>query len=282
MKPQNKAEPLLTVKNITKQYPISSDIWWQRAQTFQALTNISFSLNEGETVAIVGESGSGKSTLARLVTQIEKPTTGDIIFKGKNFSHVQKKERLDIQKAITMVFQDPYRSLNPRKTVKQILEESLIINTSMTKSERKDKVIAILEKTGLKADYLNRYPHMFSGGQRQRIAIARSLMLSPSIVVADEPVSALDVSVQAQILNLFMDLKQEMGLSYLFISHDLSVVKHIADRVAVIYRGEIVEMGSVDEIFHQPQHSYTQKLLSATPSIKQALPRSAIEKNSQS
>lgn len=236
-------------------------------QLVKALDGVSFTLERGKTLAIVGESGCGKSTLGRLLTMIETPSGGQLYYKGQDLlkpdPHAQKLRRQKIQ----IVFQNPYASLNPRKKVGQILEEPLLINTDLSKQERREKALSMMAKVGLKTEHYDRYPHMFSGGQRQRIAIARGLMLDPDVVIADEPVSALDVSVRAQVLNLMMDLQQEMGLSYVFISHDLSVVEHIADEVMVMYLGRCVEKGSKDAIFDNPRHPYTQALLSATPRL---------------
>ncbi len=258
--------PLLKATNLTKYYSVRSGLF-SADKTVKALDGISFELEKGKTLAIVGESGCGKSTLGRVLTMIELPTAGELSYQGTNLLvKDQSAEKLRRQK-IQIVFQNPYGSLNPRKKVGQILEEPLLINTSLTKAERKEKVLSMMAKVGLKTEHYSRYPHMFSGGQRQRIAIARGLMLNPDIVIADEPVSALDVSVRAQVLNLMMDLQQELGLSYVFISHDLSVVEHIADEVMVMYLGRCVEKGSRDAIFSQPKHPYTQALLSATPRL---------------
>ncbi|HDH1307417.1 TPA: ABC transporter ATP-binding protein, partial [Klebsiella quasipneumoniae subsp. similipneumoniae] len=243
----------------------------------KALDGVSFDLNRGKTLAVVGESGCGKSTLGRLLTMIEKPTGGELFYQGQDLlvadKHAEKLRRQKIQ----IVFQNPYGSLNPRKKVGQILEEPLVINTSLSAAERKEKVLAMMAKVGLKTEHYSRYPHMFSGGQRQRIAIARGLMLDPDVVIADEPVSALDVSVRAQVLNLMMDLQDELGLSYVFISHDLSVVEHIADDVMVMYLGRCVEKGTKAQIFENPRHPYTQALLSATPRLNPAQRRERIK-----
>ncbi|WP_420068371.1 peptide ABC transporter ATP-binding protein, partial [Actinobacillus pleuropneumoniae] len=213
------------------------------------------------------ESGCGKSTLGRMLTMIESPTEGELFYKGQNFLVNDKETAALRRKKIQIVFQNPYSSLNPRKKVGSILEEPLLINTDLSAAERKAKVLEMMSKVGLKPEFYDRYPHMFSGGQRQRIAIARGLMLNPDVVVADEPVSALDVSVRAQVLNLMMDLQEDMGLSYVFISHDLSVVEHIADEVMVMYLGRVVEQGETKAIFSNPRHPYTQALLSATPRL---------------
>ncbi|MGR3806201.1 peptide ABC transporter ATP-binding protein [Pasteurella testudinis] len=257
---------LLQGIDLKKYYPVKKGLF-SKTRKVKALDGVSFDLRRGQTLAVVGESGCGKSTLARLLTMIEQPTDGELYYNGQNFlvndSATQKLRRQKIQ----IVFQNPYASLNPRKKVGTILEEPLLINTDLTAAQRKEKVLKIMEQVGLRAEFYDRYPHMFSGGQRQRIAIARGLVLNPDIVVADEPVSALDVSVRAQVLNLMMDLQNELGLSYIFISHDLSVVEHIADEVIVMYLGRCVEQGTTEQIFSNPRHPYTQALLSATPRL---------------
>jgi dipeptide transport system ATP-binding protein len=235
--------------------------------TLTAVGGVSFTLDEGKTLAVVGESGCGKSTLARLVTMIEPPTSGGLTIDGTDAVNPPSDARRRLRRAVQLVFQNPYGSLNPRKTVESILEEPLIINTNMSKAERRAKTRDMLARVGLRPEYAHRYPHMFSGGQRQRIAIARALMLSPRVVAADEPVSALDVSIQAHVLNLLADLQRDFKLAYLFISHDLAVVKHIAHDVMVMYLGIVVEHGSKEEIFRQPLHPYTQALLSSTPAV---------------
>ncbi|QIF95783.1 dipeptide ABC transporter ATP-binding subunit DppF [Proteus vulgaris] len=268
--------PLLKAVNLAKYYNVKGGLF-SKEKTVKALDGVSFELERGKTLAVVGESGCGKSTLGRLLTMIEIPTSGELSYRGQNLLIKDKSaEKLRRQK-IQIVFQNPYGSLNPRKKVGQILEEPLLINTTLNVSERKEKVLSMMAKVGLKTEHYSRYPHMFSGGQRQRIAIARGLMLEPDIVVADEPVSALDVSVRAQVLNLMMDLQQDMGLSYVFISHDLSVVEHIADEVIVMYLGRCVEKGTKVQIFENPQHPYTQALLSATPRLTPELRRERIK-----
>lgn len=272
----NEHTPLLKAVNLAKYYSTKGG-FFAKEKTVKALDGVSFELERGKTLAIVGESGCGKSTLGRLLTMIETPTSGQLSYRGQNLLIKDKSaEKLRRQK-IQIVFQNPYGSLNPRKKVGQILEEPLLINTSLSASERKEKVLSMMAKVGLKTEHYSRYPHMFSGGQRQRIAIARGLMLEPDIVVADEPVSALDVSVRAQVLNLMMDLQHDMGLSYVFISHDLSVVEHIADEVIVMYLGRCVEKGTKEQIFENPQHPYTQALLSATPRLTPELRRARIK-----
>ena len=224
----------------------------------------------GKTLAVVGESGCGKSTLARLLTLIEEPTDGDLQIDGVDIKNLSKPNLKAIRQKVQIIFQNPYASLNPRKKIGTILEEPLVINTAESAADRRDKAIEMLEKVGLRKEHYHRYPHMFSGGQRQRIAIARALMLNPKVVVADEPVSALDVSVQAQVLNLLNDLQQDFGLAYVFISHGLSVVEHIADEVMVMYLGKMVEKGERNKIFDSPVHPYTQALLSSTPFVDPA------------
>ncbi len=239
--------------------------------TVKALDGVSFQLEAGKTLAVVGESGCGKSTLARSVTMIEPPSSGQLLYDGRDVVGRTAAEMKELRRTVQMVFQNPYGSLNPRKTVGSILTEPLVINTPMGKQERREKALGMMAKVGLRPDQIDRYPHMFSGGQRQRIAIARALMLNPRVVVADEPVSALDVSIQAQVLNLMMDLQEELNLAYLFISHDLSVVRHIADAIMVMYLGRPVEHGPKDVVFERPRHPYTRILLAATPRVNPAL-----------
>lgn len=264
----NENAPLLYAINLKKYYPVKQGLFKQ-PKMVKAVDGVSFTLARGKTLAVVGESGCGKSTLGRMLTMIENPTEGELFYKGHNFLENDKETTQLRRQKIQIVFQNPYSSLNPRKKVGTILEEPLVINTNLSAKERKAKVLDMMAKVGLKPEFYDRYPHMFSGGQRQRIAIARGLMLQPDVVVADEPVSALDVSVRAQVLNLMMDLQEEMGLSYVFISHDLSVVEHIADEVMVMYLGRCVEQGDTKTIFGNPRHPYTQALLSATPRLNQ-------------
>ena len=240
------------------------------AATLRAVDGVSFRLEAGKTLAVVGESGSGKSTLGRMVTLIEKPTGGRLAFDGVDVASAGARQRRDLRRMVQMVFQDPYGSLNPRKKVGTILEEPLVVNTPMAKAERREQARAMIAKVGLRPEHYGRYPHMFSGGQRQRIAIARALMLRPRVLVADEPVSALDLSVQAQVLNLMMDIQAEFDLAYLLISHDLSVVRHIADELLVLYLGRPAEQGARDAIFDQPRHPYTRALLASTPTVDPA------------
>ena len=268
--------PLLKAVDLKKYYSVKGGLF-SSEKTLKALDGVSFELEKGKTLAVVGESGCGKSTLGRLLTMIEVPSEGELSYLGQNLLVKDKSAQKLRRQKIQIVFQNPYGSLNPRKKVGQILEEPLVINTTLSKEQRRDKVLSMMAKVGLKTEHYGRYPHMFSGGQRQRIAIARGLMLDPDIVVADEPVSALDVSVRAQVLNLMMDLQQDLGLSYVFISHDLSVVEHIADDVMVMYLGRCVEKGTKEQIFTNPLHPYTQALLSATPRLNPDLRRERIK-----
>jgi len=255
---------VLEAQGLTRDYTVRRGMFAPPA-TVHALAGVSFDLESGNTLAVVGESGSGKSTLARLLTMIETPTAGMLKINGIDIAHATKAERKKLRSEVQIVFQNPYGSLNPRQTIGAALEEPLIINTTLSSTERADAVASMMARVGLRPEFKDRYPHMFSGGQRQRIAIARALMLRPKILVLDEPVSALDVSIRAQVLNLLAELQEEFGLAYLFISHDLSVVRHIADRVMVIYLGHAVETASREQLFASPQHPYTKALLSATP-----------------
>ncbi|MBY5329533.1 peptide ABC transporter ATP-binding protein [Rhizobium leguminosarum] len=251
---------VLEGRDLARFYTVNRGLFKADA-TVKALNGVSFSLHSGKTLAVVGESGCGKSTLARLVTMIENPTSGQLLIDGKP-AHVGDRS---LRSQVQIVFQNPYGSLNPRQKVGSILEEPLKINTNLDAAARRRKVEEMMARVGLRPEHYGRYPHMFSGGQRQRIAIARALMLRPKVLVLDEPVSALDLSIQAQVLNLLMDLQKEMGLAYLFISHGLSVVHHIADEVMVMYLGRPVETGPAAEVFARPRHPYTAALLSATP-----------------
>ena len=263
-------EPLLEARQLTRHYAVSQG-WLRPRVTVRALDGVSFVLRPGTTLAVVGESGCGKSTLARQITMIEEPTGGSLWMDGINIAAAGAAERKRVRPLVQMVFQNPYASLNPRKKVGAMLEEPLIINTALGKRERADQALDMMNKVGLRPEHYDRYPHMFSGGQRQRIAIARALMLDPKVIVADEPVSALDVSIQAQVLNLLMDIQDASGVAYLFISHNLSVVEHIADEVLVMYLGKTVEHGSKQQIFGRPLHPYTRALLASTPRINPAL-----------
>jgi dipeptide transport system ATP-binding protein len=256
--------PLLIGRKLTRDYALSRGLFRPRA-TIKALAGVSFDLTEGRTLAVVGESGSGKSTLARLVTMIEEPTSGTLMIDGVDAVRGDPTARKRLRRQVQIVFQDPYSSLNPRQTIRSALEEPLLVNFATPAAQRRDAALAMMARVGLRPEHAGRYPHMFSGGQRQRIAIARALMLRPKIVVLDEPVSALDLSIRAQVLNLLAELQSEFRPSYLFISHDLSVVRHIADDVMVMYLGTVVEKGPRAAIFGDPQHPYTRALLSATP-----------------
>ena len=258
--------PVVEAQGLSRFYEVKTSPF-RKPQVLRALNGMSFTLAAGKTLAVVGESGCGKSTLARVVTMIEPPTAGDLVIDGVALSTSTAEDRRRLRSAVQIVFQDPYGSLNPRKKIGAILEEPLKINTTMPAAERRQAAEAMLTKVGLRAEHYDRYPHMFSGGQRQRVAIARALMLRPKIVVADEPVSALDVSIQAQVLNLLMDLQEEFGLAYLFISHGLSVVEHIADDLVVMYLGRPVEHGTKETIFRHPRHPYTRALLASTPFV---------------
>jgi len=255
---------VLEARGLSRDYKVRRGMFSPVA-TVKALADVSFDLQSGKTLAVVGESGSGKSTLARLLTMIEEPTAGTLRINGVDLVTATKADRRKLRSEVQIVFQNPYGSLNPRQTIGDALEEPLLVNTNQSAEERRAASAAMMARVGLRAEFRDRYPHMFSGGQRQRIAIARALMLRPKILILDEPVSALDVSIRAQVLNLLVELQDEFGLAYLFISHDLSVVRHIADEVMVIYLGHAVEMGSRERIFSSPQHPYTRALLSATP-----------------
>ena len=263
------AATVLRAENLHRHYSVSRGLFREPA-TLKAVAGASFSLAAGQTLAVVGESGCGKSTLARMVTMIEKPTSGMLEIAGNEIATATPERLRELRGTVQMVFQDPYGSLNPRKQVGAILEEPLAINTDDNADDRRRRSRDMMARVGLRPEFYGRYPHMFSGGQRQRIAIARALMLNPAIVVADEPVSALDVSIRAQVLNLLMDLQVEYKLAYLFISHDLSVVRHIADDVMVMYLGRTVEHGPKPVIFDRPRHPYTRALLASTPTVDAA------------
>ena len=267
--------PILKVKNLEIDFPIFGGILQKQISSVHAVRNVSFELIKGETLGIVGESGSGKSTLGNAILNVLRLTAPDVKMKGEielilgnrniELLSLSKSEMKSYRKHIQMIFQDPYSSLNPRMLVKDIIREPLNINTKLNNVEKKEKVNWLLNKVGLSVEQSNRYPHEFSGGQRQRIGIARSLATDPDIIIADEPVSALDVSIQAQIINLMMDLQDELNLSIIFIAHDLSVVKHISNRVGVMYKGELVEINETNDIFSKPNHDYTKELLRAIP-----------------
>ena len=259
---------ILSVKNISKIYE-SSGGGFGRKNKVSALDGVSFNLVQGETLGIVGESGCGKSTLGRIISRLDSPTSGEIIYKGNDIAKKSLAAMRPLRKEIQFIFQDPYASLNPRRQIGAIIEEPMRIH-GVSKDERRARAHELLEKVGLDKNSYEKYPHEFSGGQRQRVVIARALTLKPELIIADEPVSALDVSIQAQVLNLFKELQDEMKLTYVFVAHDLGVVRHISDRIAVMYLGKIVELGTVEEIYNNPQHPYTKALLSANPRIDQS------------
>ncbi|MEV0193276.1 ABC transporter ATP-binding protein [Kitasatospora purpeofusca] len=261
------AEPILEVKDLVKHYPLTQGIVLKKqVGAVRAVDGVSFSLTKGETLGIVGESGCGKSTLAKVLMNLEKATAGQVLFKGEDITRLSGAGLKAVRRNIQMVFQDPYTSLNPRMTVGDIIGEPFEIHPEVApKGDRRRAVQDLLDVVGLNPEYINRYPHQFSGGQRQRIGIARGLALKPELIICDEPVSALDVSVQAQVINLLEQLQDEFRLSYMFIAHDLSIVRHISDRVGVMYLGKMVEIGTEEQIYSHPTHPYTQALLSAVP-----------------
>jgi peptide/nickel transport system ATP-binding protein len=280
----NKTNGLLTIKNLVKHFDISGGLLDQLAienghiirkrTTVKALNDVSFSIKPRETLGVVGESGCGKSTLARAILRLYPVNSGEIYYRGDRIDSLSPREMLPYRKKMQMIFQDPYASLNPRMTVKRTLEEPVLFhNKSITSKEVKDKVAEVMHQVGVDPKWAGRYPHEFSGGQRQRISIARALMVDPEFIVADEPVSALDVSIQAQILNLLMDAQQQRGLTYMFITHDLSVVKHISTRVAVMYLGTLCELAPAGILYDSPRHPYTKALLSAIPELGEQKPK---------
>ncbi|MGO0063776.1 ABC transporter ATP-binding protein [Brevibacillus fluminis] len=259
-------ETILQVQDLKKHFPVKDGMLFSKPSRFvKAVDGVSFDVFKGETLGIVGESGCGKSTMARLITQLIRPTAGSVRFKGKDLVTLSEQEMKKERKSIQMIFQNPYASLDPRKTVEQLIMEPLLIHGVGTRPEQKKRVKELLEVVGLSEYHAQRYPHEFSGGQRQRINIARALTLNPDLVICDESVSALDVSIQAQVINLLKDLQSQFQLTYMFISHDLNVVRYISDRIAVMYLGRVVELGTYEEIYRSPQHPYTRALLSAVP-----------------
>jgi len=263
-----KIQNLLEVRDLKVHYPSRSGFFFGIKNVVRAVDGVSFSIGEGETVGLVGESGSGKTTVGRAIIRLAPITDGAVIWEGRDVTRLEEGDFRPLRKHIQMIFQDPYGSLNPRLTIESIVGEALAIHfPKMSRADRRDRVTQLLRQVGLQPEHARRYPHEFSGGQRQRIGIARALAVSPRLIICDEPVSALDVSVQAQIINLLQDLQQELKLAYLFIGHDLGVVEHVSDRVLVMQHGEIVEAGSRDEIYRKPKHPYTQKLLAAVPSL---------------
>jgi oligopeptide/dipeptide ABC transporter ATP-binding protein len=256
---------LLQVKELKQYFPIKGGIFGRTVNHVKAVDGISFEIFEGETVSIVGESGCGKSTTGRAILRLDEPTSGEILFNGEDLLQLSKEKMRQMRRDLQVIFQDPYASLNPRQTVGRIIEEAMEILNVIPKKQRTQRTIELLEQVGLRADMINRYPHEFSGGQRQRIGIARALAVQPKLLICDEAVSALDVSVQAQVLNLLKKLQKEYKLTYLFISHDLGVVRHISDRIIVMYLGNIVEIADKKSLFENPQHPYTKALLSAIP-----------------
>ena len=258
-------KPLLEVKNLKKYFPIRKGLLGNKISYVKSVDNVSFSINKGETLGLVGESGCGKTTTGRTVLKLYEPTSGEIIYNGIDIAPFKPSQIKEYRKKMQMIFQDPYASLNPRMTVGDIIGEPIDIHNLYTGNDRKDRIKYLLDRVGLNSEHANRYPHEFSGGQRQRIGIARALAAQPEFIVCDEPISALDVSIQAQVVNMLEDLQEEMGLTYLFIAHDLSMVKHISDRVGVMYLGNMVEIAESNELYEKPLHPYTQALLSAIP-----------------
>ncbi|ADZ22679.1 oligopeptide transport system ATP-binding protein [Clostridium acetobutylicum] len=261
--PQDKV--LLEVKNLKKWFPVKKGFFGKNVSNVKAVDGVSFQIKKGETLGLVGESGCGKTTTGRTILKLYEPTSGQIIYNGKDIAKLSYKEMLPYRRKMQMIFQDPYASLNSRMTVGDIIGESIDIHKLWTGKERKERIEYLLKKVGLNGDHINRYPHEFSGGQRQRIGIARALAVEPEFIVCDEPISALDVSIQAQVVNMLEELQEELGLTYLFIAHDLSMVKHISTKIGVMYLGNLIEVGESSELYNNPLHPYTKALLSAVP-----------------
>jgi oligopeptide/dipeptide ABC transporter ATP-binding protein len=261
----NGNDPILSIRDLRKYYPIHGGVLGRKVGNVRAVDGVSLTIAAGETLGLVGESGCGKSTLGRTVIRLENPTSGEVFFEGRDMAHASRTELFRLRRDMQIIFQDPYSSLNPRMTVGEIVREPLVVHKIGTRPQQVERVRSLLQTVGLTSDMLDRYPHEFSGGQRQRIGIARALALEPKLVIADEPVSALDVSVQSQVLNLMLQLQREMGLTYLFISHALSVVEHVSDTIAVMYLGRIVEKGPASRLFERPAHPYTRALIAAIP-----------------
>jgi peptide/nickel transport system ATP-binding protein len=266
---------LLQAVNIVKYFPIKGGVFLKEIAAVKAVDGVSLTIKEGETVGLVGESGCGKTTFGRTILRLEEPTSGEIYFEGQSILNYDKKKMQALRKKMQIIFQDPFSSLNPRKTVAHIIGEPLLVHGMRSRKKREERVLELLTVVGLRKEHMRRYPHQFSGGQRQRIGVARALALNPKLIVCDEAVSALDVSIQAQVINLLKDLQDDFGLTYLFISHDLSVVEHVSDHVAVMYLGKIVEFAPSQALYQKPLHPYTQALLSAIPVPDPALKRDA-------
>ena len=262
---KNTNGPLLETKDVVKHYPVTGGVFLRQVASVKAVDGVSLNILPGETLGLVGESGCGKSTLGRLILRLEEPTSGDVLFKGRSILGLDSKQMRALRREMQIIFQDPFSSLNPRKSVAHIVGEPLFVHGMTDRREREARVLELLQVVGLMREHMRRYPHQFSGGQRQRIGVARALALNPKLIICDEPVSALDVSIRGQVINLLQDLQEEFGLTYLFISHDLSVVEHISDRVAVMYLGKLMELADSETLYKSPLHPYTQALLSAAP-----------------